>query len=197
MKHVVLVFAAALIACSTSFAQENSSEFAEYGVGIGISPFGPSLNLTHNISEKTSLFVGLGAFSGDNPASAEISGVTFDATGETNWIGFFINHRPFEDANWFRVNTGIGIGGIEGTLTDQADANHTYNVRYQNNPVGYLGVGFGAKPVQGIQVGFDIGALHTGGPNITGTGDLASDIGDTFGFGRVLPNFQLSVSYGF
>jgi hypothetical protein len=197
MKHVVLVFAAALIACSTSFAQENNSEFAEYGVGIGISPFGPSLNLTHNISEKTSLFVGLGAFSGDNPASPEISGVTFDATGETNWIGFFINHRPFEDADWFRVNTGIGIGGIEGTLTDQADANHTYNVRYQSNPVGYLGVGFGAKPVQGIQVGFDIGALHTAGPTITGTGDLAAEIGDTFGFGRVLPNFQLSVSYGF
>lgn len=197
MKHAVLVLAATLVACCPSFAQEESSDFAEYGVGLGISPFGPSLNLTHNLSEKTSLFVGIGAFSGDNPVSPEISGVTFDATGETNWVGFFINHRPFDDADWFRINTGIGIGGIEGTLTDQADANHTYNVRYQNNPVGYLGVGFGAKPVKGIQVGFDIGLLHTGGPNITGTGDLAGDIGDTFGFGRVLPNFQLSVSYGF
>lgn len=197
MKHAILLFAGCLLASTSFFAQEGTSDFAEYGAGVGVSPFGPSLNLTYNISEKTSLFVGVGAFSGDNPTSPEISGVTFDATGETNWVGFFLNHRPFEDADWFRVNTGIGIGGIEGTLTDQADASHTYNVRYQNNPVGYLGVGFGAKPVKGIQVGFDLGALHTAGPTITGTGDLAAEIGDTFGFGRVLPNIQLGVSYGF
>ena len=70
-------------------------------------------------------------------------------------------------------------------------------MRIRSFLIANLGVGVGAKPVKGIQVGFDVGALHTGGPNITGTGDLASDIGDTFGFGRVLPNFQLSVSYGF
>ncbi|MCH1588582.1 MAG: hypothetical protein L7S02_05240 [Flavobacteriales bacterium] len=197
MKHFVTLCAAALVLGFSAFAQEDGSDFAEYGVGLGISPFGPSVQFVHNFTPKTSLFVGVGAFSGDNPVAPEIGGSTFDATGETQWVGFFLNHRPFEDADWFRFNAGIGIGGIEGELTDQADATHTYNVRYQNNPVGYVGVGVGSRAKQGITVGFDLGMLHTGGPTITGTGDLAEEVGDTFGYGRVLPNLQLSVGYGF
>lgn len=192
-----------VLACSFATAQEDDGKaFAEYGVGLGFSPFGPSLNLTHNLSAQTTINVGIGAFSGDNPWDQEIAGSTFSGTGETNWMGVFINHRPFSDYDWFRVNVGIGIGGIEGTLEDVTNANHTYSVRYGDNPVGYVGVGFGSRPVEGFTFGFDIGGLHTSGPVITATGtdvdmDVMDAIPDTPGYGRVLPNLQLSVNYGF
>ena len=186
-----------------SDAQEDGAkETATYGVSVGISPFGPSLGFSHNLSEKTTVQVGVGAFSGDNPADLEIGGGTFSGTGETNWMGIFLNHRPFEDFDWIRFNVGIGIGGIESTLTDVNDPNHTYDVRYGDNPVGYVGIGFGSRPVEGVTVGFDIGGLHTSGAVITSTGttdneDILKEIPNTLGYGRVLPNLQLSVGYGF
>jgi len=206
MTRILQFAAALLIAASFSVdcqAQEDDAkETATYGVSVGISPFGPSLGFSHNLSEKTTVQVSLGGFSGDNPVDQEIGGATFAGTGETNWMGIFLNHRPFEDYDWIRFNVGIGIGGIEGTLTDVNDANHTYDVRYGDNPVGYVGIGFGSRPVEGVTVGFDIGGLHTSGAVITSTGSTTNatvmdEIPNTFGYGRVLPNLQLSVGYGF
>lgn len=182
--------------------EDGEKETATYGVSVGISPFGPSLGFSHNLSEKTTVQVGVGAFSGDNPADLEIGGHTFSGTGETNWMGIFLNHRPFEDFDWIRFNVGIGIGGIEGTLTDVNDDEHTYDIRYGDNPVGYVGIGFGSRPVEGVTVGLDIGGLHTSGAVISSTGttvntDVLDEIPNTPGFGRVLPNLQLSVGYGF
>ena len=142
------------------------------------------------------------AFSGDNPVAQEIGGVTFDGTGATNWMGVFLNHRPFADYDWFRFNIGIGIGGIEGTLTAQDDENHSYSILYDNNPVGYVGIGFGSRPVKGFTFGFDMGGLHTSGGDVTSTGttvnaEVMDEIPNTLGYGRVLPNLQLSVAYGF
>lgn len=203
----VLSFAVALIA-ATSFSlscqaqDDNAKSTASYGVSVGVSPFGASLGLSHNLSEQTTVQVSIGGFSGDNPVDTEIGGATFSGTGETSWMGIFVNHRPFEDYNWLRFNVGIGIGGIEGTLTDVNNANHAYAIRYDDNPVGYVGIGFGSRPVEGITVGFDIGGLFTSGADITATGTetdtaVMDEIPNTFGYGRVLPNFQLSVGYGF
>ena len=206
MTRILQFAAALLIAASFSVdcqAQEDDAkETATYGVSVGLSPFGPSLGFSHNLSEKTTVQVSLGGFSGDNPVDQEIGGATFAGTGETNWMGIFLNHRPFEDYDWIRFNVGIGIGGIEATLTDVNDANHTYDVRYGDNPVGYVGIGFGSRPVEGVTVGFDIGGLHTSGAVITSTGSTTNatvmdEIPNTFGYGRVLPNLQLSVGYGF
>ena len=203
----VLPLAVALIA-ATSFSlgcqaqDDDAKDMASYGVSVGISPFGPSLGFSHNLSEKTTVQVGIGAFSGDNPVDQEIGGATFSGTGETSWMGIFVNHRPFEDYDWIRFNVGIGIGGIESTLTDVNNANHSYAIRYDDNPVGYVGIGFGSRPVKGVTVGFDIGGLHTSGADITSTGTetdaaVMDEIPNTVGSGRVLPNLQLSVGYGF
>jgi len=62
MKNLFSIFAAALLCAATTAVQaqeDTAKEFATYGVGIGISPFGPSLNFTHNLSEKTTLNVGI------------------------------------------------------------------------------------------------------------------------------------------
>ena len=103
---------------------------------------------------------------------------------------------------------------FEGTLTSvfaiHGDEYDTYDVRYANNPVGYLGVGFGSKPVKGIQVGFDLGILTTAGPTEythmptqmeehedPEIADISGDIPNNIFFGRMLPNSQLTVTYGF
>ncbi len=205
MKFIQLAFAILVAFAFNSDIQaqdDTTKETASYGVSVGISPFGPSLGFSHNLSEKTTVQVSVGAFSGDNPVDQEIGGATFSGTAETNWMGIFVNHRPFEDYDWIRFNVGIGIGGIEGTLTDVNNVNHSYAILYDNNPVGYVGIGFGSRPVKGVTVGFDIGGLHTSGADITSTGTdsdaaVMDEIPNTLGYGRVLPNLQLSVGYGF
>jgi hypothetical protein len=205
MKTLYISFAVLLTALFSLDAQaqdDSTKEMAEYNVSVGISPFGPSLGFSHHLSAKTTVQVGFGAFSGDNPVDQEIGGATFAGDAETNWMGIFLNHRPIEEYDWIRLNVGIGIGGIEGNLIDVADANHSYNIRYDNNPVGYVGIGFGARPVKGVNVGFDIGGLHTSGGDITATGtninaDVLEEIPNTLGYGRVLPNLQFTVGYGF
>ncbi len=193
---------AAVFTLDASAQDDSAKEVAEYNVSIGISPFGPSLGFSHHLSAQTTVQVSLGAFSGDNPVDQEIGGTTFSGNAETNWMGIFLNHRPFEDYDWIRFNVGIGIGGIEGNLIDVDNANHSYNVRYDNNPVGYVGIGFGGRPVKGLNFGFDIGGLHTSGGDITATGtdidtEVMEEIPNTLGYGRVLPNIQLTLGYGF
>ena len=36
------------------------NEFASYGAGVGISPFGPSLNLNYNFDSKNTISIGIG-----------------------------------------------------------------------------------------------------------------------------------------
>ncbi|MAY81326.1 MAG: hypothetical protein CL930_11155 [Deltaproteobacteria bacterium] len=173
---------------------------AQYGLGIGISPFGGSLNASYHHSKKTSLNIALGgAPSMEGPMKPTIEDTEYTQTGESTWVGAFLNHRPFKDADWFRFNTGIGIGSIESELED-ADGN-VYKVEYNENPVGYIGIGFGSSTKEGFTVGFDLGWLQSSGPEITqtaGDGEDASEaIGDTFGFGNVLPNLQLTFAYNF
>ena len=106
MKKIYSILAATVLFVATSSTihaqDEGAKEFAAYSAGLGISPFGPSLNFSHNLSEKTTVNVGIGAFSGDNPVAQEIGGATFDGTAATNWMGIFLNHRPFEDYDWLR-----------------------------------------------------------------------------------------------
>ena len=144
----------------------------------------------------------MGAFSGDAPIEPKIGDNTYKMNGGASWMGFFINHRPFEDAEWFRLVAGIGIGNIDNDLEDKDDANNSYNVTYNENPVGYLGVGFGIEAKKGFLWGVDIGLLQTGGATITPTGnastpDTIEDIEDNFLFGSLLPNFQASIGWGF
>lgn len=215
MKQFFLLIAASMLAITSSFAQDGEREFADYGIGLGISPFGPAINLTHNFSEQTSVVIGIGGFGVSGTGfELDFNGRKYTPEGESSWMGVFVNHRPFADASWFRVNSGIGIGGIQGTLTTvdpviHGDEYDTYDIRYANNPVGYLGVGLGSKPVKGIQVGFDLGILTTAGPTITRTtdpveaaahpevADISGDIPNNIFFGRMLPNAQLTVTYGF
>ena len=81
------------------------------------------------------------------------------------------------------------------------DAGNAYKVNYNENPIGYLGVGFGGEAKKGFIWGFDLGLLHTARPMIQRTGGMGEDesaqLADYWLFGGLLPNIQLTVGWGF
>ncbi len=112
----------------------------------------------------------------------------------------FINHRPFADADWFRLGTGIGVGTIKNTLTVGGGTDQ-YQADYEGNIVGYVGVGFGGRPKKGLIYSLDMGLLSTSGAkvtplNVSGT-DESTNIESNSFFGALLPNIQLGIAWGF
>ena len=68
--------------------------------------------------------------------------------------------------------------------------------------MGYLGVGFGQRPVKGFLYGLDLGWLQTAGPNVFQTkGDANAKavdaISESMWFGNGLPNAQVTLGWGF
>jgi hypothetical protein len=109
----------------------------------------------------------------------------------------FINHRPFADADWIRLGTGIGIGTIKNTLSSEGSGDQ-YQANYDGNIVGYVGVGFGGRPKKGLVFSLDLGLLSTGGANVTGPdASTASARSNDATFGSLLPNIQLGIAWGF
>ena len=197
IRSLTVAIAAAALAASPAHAGEK----ADYAVNVGFSPFGGSIGLGYHHTKKTTLLVAFGgAPAFDAPFKLELDGDEYTQNGGAAWMGFFFNHRPFDEAQWLRVNTGIGIGNIEGTVTNDKNGDE-YAVEFSENPVGYLGLGFGAGTDKGVFYGFDIGALFTGGPQIVPAADnkkdVLEDLEDSIFFGSVLPNLQFTVGYNF
>lgn len=202
-KKLITLLVSCFLFQSYAFADhhksEEGSDFARYSVSMAGSLFGPSGNFQYNASKKTSYVFAMGIFSGAAPFDPEVNGISYTASGSTNWVGGFINHRPLDGAEWFRIIAGIGIGNIQNDLEDSAG--NAYAVNYTENPVGYLGIGFGAEAKKGFIWGFDLGLLHTARPmiqKVAGTGDdETSQLADSWMFGGLLPNIQLSLGWGF
>ncbi|OUU19132.1 MAG: hypothetical protein CBC05_00780 [Crocinitomicaceae bacterium TMED45] len=218
MKQFFVLIAACMLAITPSFAQDAGDDFADYGVGLAISPFGPSLNLTYNVDAKNSISAGFGFSPEVDAPSAllpEITDLT-SVTGSSSWMGIFWRHRPLENPN-FGINLGMAAGQIDQNLFFLPIEGEpvTFDVNYTENPVMYLGLSYGLKPVKGLQFGVDLGVLSTGGAEITYTGHdhgdedeehaeeiedrldgYADEIKDKFAW-TMLPNIQIGVSYGF
>ena len=130
MKRFTALFSAAILiaASSVATAQETAEKvFASYGVGVGYSPFGPSLNLTYNFDAKNTISIGIGGAPEANVPDGLLP--NFDplllsnaaVSGSSSWMGLFWRHRPFENQN-IGFNVGLASGQIENNLT--ADGFH-------------------------------------------------------------------------
>ena len=138
-----------------------------------MSPFGGALNFGYNKNKRTSLVVAFGgAPLGAVSMDIEIDNANYSVEGGTSWMGAFWNHRPLKEADWFRTNVGVATGQITNEITDK-DGN-LYKANYRNNPVGYVGVGFGNRVKEGFLIGFDMGALFTPGPQVSGADPIRS-----------------------
>jgi hypothetical protein len=200
LRHLPCLIALSLFVATPALAEKKAdSDFSHYSLNVGVSPFGGSVNVGINTCAKTTWQFGFGGFSGEAPVKPKIDGVEYTIENSTSWVGFFVNHRPVASSPWFRMVAGLGIGSIENEVSD-ADGN-TYTAHYKENPVGYLGIGFGAEAKKGFMWGVDLGILQTSGPMIMktgGTGDDASEkLADDFMFGTVLPNMQVTLGWGF
>lgn len=217
-KKLFLFAAVSAFAVTTSVAQDSGDDFAQYGAGLAISPFGPSLNLTYNLDAKNSISAGFGFSPEVDAPDALLPEITdlISVTGSSSWMGIFWRHRPLENPN-FGVNIGMAAGQIDQNLFfgNLEGEPVTFDVNYTENPVMYLGLSYGLKPVQGLQFGVDLGVLSTGGAEIAYTGHehdhgdedhaeeiearldgYADEIKDKFAW-TMLPNIQIGVSYGF
>ena len=109
--------------------------------------------------------IGLGGFGVPGTwVDVEFGQQTYTTEGETALQIGCLCQPPSFHAAWFRINTGIGIGGIQVNVTSRASQSHeeeydTYDVRYQNNSVGYLGVGFGSKLFKASNLDLIVGHL--------------------------------------
>ena len=205
LRTLTAIIVASLLISPSAFAEKSADkkskgdDFSQYNLNLGGSLFGPSANFGYNTSRKTMFVFAMGAFSGDAPFDPKLGDVTYTASGETTWVGFFVNHRPVDDAQWFRIVAGLGIGNIQNKLED-GDGN-TYRIDYNENPVGYLGIGFGVEAKKGFLWGVDLGLLQTAGGQVTRTGgngpDETETISDSWMSGSILPNFQVSLGWGF
>ena len=195
LRIPTLAASLALFASAPAFAAD---EAADYSVSIGVSPFGGSLNFGHNVSEKNTINIAMGGLPGME-MDLEIDGKDYTVDGSSAWMGAFVNHRPC-DNDWFRFVFGLGIGKIQNDISDKNG--NAYEANYTENPVGYLGLGFGQRPVKGFVYGLDLGWLTTAGPNVAQTkGDANPDavdaISDHMFFGSGLPNAQVTLGWGF
>jgi hypothetical protein len=197
IRSILCLVAALVFATQPVVAQEAAdSNFADYSMFVGGSPFGGSLSFAVNQSTKTTYQFTLGGLPGMEMTDQEIGDGTYDIKSNSSWVGGFISHRPIDGAEWFRVMAGLGIGRIQNELTD-TDGN-VFRADYTENPVGYLGIGFGGDTNKGFQWAFDLGWLQTGGPMVVGPdAQAAKDISEHWMFGSVLPNVQFNVGYGF
>ena len=201
LKQLSILTVAAAVSAQPALADDH----AQYGFGIAFSPFGGSLNGMYHASKKTSFNFALGGGPEmESFMSPKIKDTKYTLTGSSSWVGAFINHRPFDNADWFRFVGGVGIGTISSELDD--GKGNVYYAEYNENPVGYLGIGFGNTAKQGFQWGVDLGWLQSSGPEITkledgkevqASAEMTSAIEGTIGFGNVLPNLQLSLGYNF
>ena len=118
----------------------------------------------------------------------------------SNWCGLQINYRPFENLEGLRLGFGAGVGKLQGALTDSLGGK--YRVR-ASGPFTYMVIGYGLRPVKGLQLGIDIGWLTAptfevstdGSHNETGKfrHGLESEINDF----TYIPNLQLTIGWGF
>ena len=198
-----LILSSIMLFISNVSAQNAEEELAQYSVGVGVGPFGGSLGFLYHFDAKTTLQVSLGGLpESDSPLALSLNGVEYDVAGASSWVGFFLNHRPIENAEWFRVNAGLGVGSIQNSIVNP-NTLAAYSADYRENPVAYLGIGAGLRAKKGIQLGFDLGWLQTNGPEYSiddvGSADASDfrDVRESGHFTTALPNIQFSFGYGF
>ncbi len=180
---------------------------------FGITTSGPAqafgLQWNHQITEKTTLSVQYGQpveqshdtetpyFPNDDNTGQGYTGTTFQGS----WTGVLLHHRPFDSFDAIRVCAGMGVARLGGNLTGINDGN-----RYFINghgPYGYMGIGYGLKPVKGLQWGVDVGLLRMPGFTAQTDGVDAAAAQASYDLTTrnhelpFFPNAQITIAWGF
>ena len=120
MFRLTATFLAFSFAIQPALADEaKDPNFARYSVSGSFSPFGGSLNFGYNSCKKTSYQFSIGGFpEAEAPFKVEVDGSEYTVKGSSSWAGAFVQHRPVEGSEWFRLVFGFGVGQIKNSLDD-------------------------------------------------------------------------------
>ena len=97
-------------------------------------------------------------------------------------MGVFVNHRPFKEMEWIRVNFGMAIGSIENTLVEPPGGGE-YKLYIIHR---WLGIGQQTK--KGLVFGVDFGLLY--GPIITDSNKIERTRAKSFTKLSIFVGFQ-------
>ena len=196
MKNLrVLAIAAAVLATGTAMANDqvvvtdegvgSFSFFKPYGVRIEAGTTGYGGALVYSASQNTDLVIGYNG--GDISYSNDLSidGVKYDLEQENNTSYLNAQLRPF--ANSFHVALGVAYTDNEYMVTGRPTSNGnessyridgktfqadtigtlTGKVKYKNDIVPYVGIGFSPAITTRFGLFGQVGAYYTGNPEVT------------------------------
>ncbi|MEC8379740.1 MAG: hypothetical protein VXZ96_05440 [Myxococcota bacterium] len=186
------VLGSLILAPQQAEAKKNEN-IADYGITLGVSPFGGSFNFAKHQSHKTTYLVSIGGLP-EFESNPTFNDVSYTANNTSTWAGFFVNHRPIKGAHWFRLNAGLAVGSIDGELENDATGDVT-TFSYNENPAVYTGIGFGGGAKKGFVIGGDIGLLTNSGAELDGKDE--NELSKLWQFGSRLPNVQVILGYNF
>ncbi|MEC7120851.1 MAG: hypothetical protein VXW65_13260 [Pseudomonadota bacterium] len=188
----VLAVTAALLATGSAMASDQVvvtdegvgtfSFFKPFGVRVEGGTTGYGGALVYSASQNTDLVLGYNGGEVSWSDDISVNGVKYDLEMDNNTTYLNVQMRPF--ANSFHVAAGVaytdneyavtgrqdGIGffTIDGTRYEAADVKQLAGkVKYKNDIVPYVGIGF--SPAITDRIGFfgQIGAYYTGNPDVS------------------------------
>ena len=173
-------------------------------------PPGGGFSFNHHLNRQTTISAFYGESEGVDidPSDAITFGEGDNETfyygtlaNNSNWCGLQLNYRPFEKLEGLRVAFGAGVGKLQGALTDSLGAEYRISA---SGPFTYMGIGYGLRPVKGLQLGIDIGWLTAPTFEVSSDGShnqtdqfrhaIESDMNEFFTY---IPNLQLTIGWGF
>lgn len=195
----VLAIAASVLAAGTAMASDQVvvtdegigtfSFFKPFGVRVEGGTTGYGGALVYSASPKTDLVIGYNGGSVSWSGDLDVNGVKYDLEMDNNTTYINAQLRPF--ANSFHVALGVGYTDNEYSVTGRPDGEGFYRIdgkkfnvsevgtltgkmRYKNDIVPYVGVGFSPSITTRFGLFGQVGAYYTGNPEVTLVGSAAT-----------------------
>ncbi len=198
-----------LAAAATGAVAQSAGDF---GLGLGVSTLGPTVEGTYRVNDRFGLRVPAGYFAADFDGTED--GVDYDADVELGGIGLLGDFFP--GAGGLRLSAGAiyslysvdGRGRGSGTVgnTEYTDVDLRFDGDPRNEILPTAAIGYDGRIGQRWTLSADLGAMFTGGYDITlrdasgrvSQDDIEAEIGDIEDdLPDVIPYLKFAVSFRF
>lgn len=147
----------------------HAQEPGDFGVNVGVSTLGPTIEGTYRISEKLGVRVPAGYFGGEFDTSED--GIDYDLNASIGGIGLLADYYPLSGglrlsggaflSKYSADGTGKGSGQIGDTVYNNLDL--VLDAEAENSVMPTLSLGYDGSIWQRWTLSADLGAMYTGG----------------------------------
>ncbi|QIE40698.1 porin family protein [Rhodobacteraceae bacterium SC52] len=189
-----------------------AQEPGEFGINLGVSTLGPTIEGTYRISDKLGVRVPAGYFGGDFDTSED--GIDYDLNASIGGIGLLADYYPLSGglrlsggaflSKYEADGTGQGSGQIGDTIYNDIDL--AFDAEAENYVMPTLSLGYDGSIGQRWTLSADLGAMYTGGFDVTlqdrsgqvSQSDIDAEIANIEGDAPdFIPYVKLSVGFRF